>query len=59
MNSARKAAVAGNVLMVLWIIYNAIDEGFRASNVQKASSVGLVLLLGLNTALLIGKTKRG
>lgn len=59
MNSARKAAVAGNVLMVLWIIYNAIDEGFRANNVQKASSVGLVLLLGLNTALLIGKTKRG
>ncbi len=45
-------AVAGNALFILWMLYNGIDEGFRASAYQLASYVGLTLLLLLNSVLL-------
>jgi hypothetical protein len=48
-------AVAGNALFILWLIYNGIDEGFRASVYQLASYVGLTLLLLLNSVLLFVK----
>jgi hypothetical protein len=48
-------AVAGNILFILWMLYNGIDEGFRASAYQLASYVGLTLLLILNSVLLFTK----
>jgi len=45
-------AVAGNGLFILWMLYNGIDEGFRASAYQLASYIGLTLLLLLNSVLL-------
>ncbi len=45
-------AVAGDGLFILWMLYNGIDEGFRASAYQLASYVGLTLLLLLNSVLL-------
>jgi len=45
-------AVAGNALFILWMLYNGIDEGFRASAYQLASYIGLTLLLLLNSVLL-------
>ncbi len=45
-------AVAGNALFILWMLYNGIDEGFRASAYQLASYVGLTLLLLFNSVLL-------
>ncbi len=45
-------AVAGNVLFMLWMSYNAIDEGFRATPYQLMSYVGLAVLLILNSVLL-------
>ncbi len=45
-------AVAGNGLFILWMLYNGIDEGFRASAYQLASYLGLTLLLLLNSVLL-------
>ncbi len=45
-------AVAGNGLFILWMLYNGIDEGFRASAYQLASYLGLTLLLLFNSVLL-------
>ncbi len=45
-------AIAGNGLFILWMLYNGIDEGFRASAYQLASYLGLTLLLLLNSVLL-------
>ena len=48
-------AVAGNVLFILWMLYNGMDEGFRATPYQLASYLGLTLLLLLNSVLLLQK----
>jgi hypothetical protein len=45
-------AILGNIMFVLWIIYNAIDEGFQGTIYQIASAIGLILLLTLETVLL-------
>jgi hypothetical protein len=50
-------AIAGNALFILWGTYNGIDEGFSGTLVQKASYVGLVLLLVLNTVLILRREK--
>jgi hypothetical protein len=41
-------AIFGNVIFIIWIIYNGIDEGFSGTPVQIASYLGLTLLLLLN-----------
>jgi len=46
-------AIAGNILIILWVTYNGIDEGFQGTLVQKASYLCLVLLLILNTVLIL------
>lgn len=48
-------AILGDVLFVLWISFNAIDEGFVGTIYQKLSFVGLVSLLILNIWLLFRK----
>jgi len=53
----RFAAIFGNVIFILWIAYNAIDEGFRGTIYQIISGIGIILLLILNTILL--SIKRG
>ena len=50
-------AIAGNVLFILWVTYNGIDEGFSGTLVEKASYVGLMLLLVLNTVLILRRGK--
>lgn len=52
-------AVAGNVVYLLWILYNGIDEGFRARPVEFVAMFGLMLLLVLNAVLLFGATRGG
>ncbi len=54
-NLFKYVAIAGNVLFILWVTYNGIDEGFRGTMVQKASYVGLMLLLVLDTVLILRK----
>jgi hypothetical protein len=51
----RFGAMAGDVVFVLWIVRNGINEGFSAPPVQMASYVGLIVLLGLNAALLASR----
>ena len=50
--SFRYVALLGNILFILWMLYNSIDEGFRASAYQLFSYIGLTLLLILNSVLL-------
>lgn len=51
----RFAAILGNILFILWISFNAIDEGFKGTIYQKVSYIGLVSLLILNIGLLYRK----
>lgn len=50
------AAVLGNALFILWMLYNGIDEGFRATPYQLMSYIGLTVLLLLNSFLILRKT---
>jgi hypothetical protein len=51
----RYAAIGGDVLFILWVLRNAIGDGFRGTPVEVASFIGLVVLLGLNAVLLSGR----
>jgi len=44
----RYAAIAGNVLYVLWMLRNGLEVGFRGRPVEVASITGLIVLLALN-----------
>jgi hypothetical protein len=39
------AAIAGNVVFVLWILFNGINEGFKGTRVEKVSFITLMGLL--------------
>ena len=54
----RYAALAGNILFVLWIAFNAMDEGFKGTLIQKLSGLGLICLLILNCILLISAIRK-
>jgi len=51
------AAIAGNVLFVLWILFNGINEGFKGTSVEKVSYISLMGLLAVNAFLLIRNRK--
>jgi len=50
-------AIAGNVLFVLWVTFNAIDSGFAGTVYEKISYVTLMALLITNCVLLIRSFK--
>ncbi|HYM64935.1 MAG TPA: hypothetical protein VES68_00395 [Candidatus Sulfotelmatobacter sp.] len=52
MKELKYLAVLGNILFSLWLLFNGIDEGFKASRMQLFSYISLWSLLGLNTYLL-------
>jgi len=46
-------AIAGNIIFILWIVYNGIDEGSRSvGRVEILSLSALVCLLLLNIYLI-------
>ena len=47
------AAVAGNIIFVLWILFNGINEGFQGTTIEKISCISLMGLLTVNAFLLI------
>lgn len=47
------AAIAGNIIFTLWILYNGISEGFQGTTIEKLSYVTLMGLLAVNAFLLI------
>jgi hypothetical protein len=50
-------AFIGNIVFILWITFNGINEGFKGSLVEKASYIGLMGLLAINSFLLLGRSK--
>ena len=50
-------AIAGNMLFVLWVTFNAIDSGFAGTIYEKISYVVLIALLVTNCFLLIRSFK--
>lgn len=55
MKQLKYVAIFGNVVYALWIVWNGIDEGFKATAVQQVSYLGIILLLILNAFLLYRK----
>ena len=53
----RSAAIAGNVLFVLWMTFNALKEGFSGTIYEKISYAGLICLLALNSYLVLGGSR--
>jgi hypothetical protein len=49
----RYAAIAGNILFILWVSFNAMDEGFSGTLIEKLSYFALVGLLITNIVLLL------
>jgi len=49
----RFVAVFGNLLFILWIIYNAIHEGLRGTLSEIVSCLFLICLLALNSYLVL------
>jgi hypothetical protein len=47
------AAIAGNLIFILWILYNGINEGFQGTLPEKISYIGLLGLLALNAILIL------
>ena len=57
MKLVKYVAFAGDILYILWILYNGVDEGFRdIGSVQSIALLGLILLLIINL-ILLGKQK--
>lgn len=52
------AAIVGNILFVLWILYNGINENFQGTTIEKISYITLMGLLTVNAFLLIRKTRK-
>ncbi len=52
------AAVAGNILFLLWILYNGINENFQGTTIEKISYITLMGLLAVNALLLIRKNRQ-
>jgi hypothetical protein len=51
-------ALFGNLLFILWMLYNGMDEGFiGVTGPEIVSYIGITLLLILNSALLLKKNK--
>ncbi len=48
----RYAAITGNIVFLLWGLFNAIDEGFKATLPEIFSYAGLSGLLIINSFLL-------
>jgi hypothetical protein len=56
MKEFKYLVIIGNVLFILWILYNGIDERFKgATPTQAVSYISLITLLILNIFLLSRK----
>lgn len=47
------AAISGNILFILWILYNGINEDFQGTLPEKISYIGLIGLLVTNSFLVL------
>ena len=54
----KDAAISGNVLFILWTLFNSMDEEFNGRLLGKLSAIGLVGLLTINSFLLIKQAQK-
>jgi hypothetical protein len=54
----RDIVFSGNIILVLWILYNGINEGFQGTPLEIVSYIGLMMLLLLNTFLIYHRQRR-
>lgn len=52
----RRAVIVGNSLFILWILFNGMDEGWKAKPRQIATYIVLIALL-LASSYLIAKSR--
>lgn len=57
-NLLRILAIAGNALFILWVIFNAMDSGWKGTLPQIFSSIILVVLLLFNIFYLLNQPRR-
>lgn len=50
-------AIIGNILFILWILYNGMNEEFAATRMEKIRYLGMVVILAINV-ILLGTHKR-
>ena len=56
MENVKYLAIVGNLVYVLWILYNGVDEfKLGATTVHVAAYIGIILLLIFNALLLSRK----
>jgi hypothetical protein len=53
----RLGAILGNLLFMLWVSFNAINEGFSGTLPEKVSYIALMALLTTNILLLINAAR--
>jgi len=54
----RYIAIAGNIILVLWILRNGINEGFKGTPLEIMSYIGLMILLVLNSILIYSRPQK-
>lgn len=54
----RYAAVCGNVLFIFWMLLNGINEGFKASFMEKIKYISMFGLLAINSIFLCSKVPK-
>ena len=59
--AGRLAALIGNVIFIVWILFNGLDSDWKGTPVEMASAGMLILLLILNSFLLLAarRNRRG
>jgi len=54
-NLVRYLAIAGNIMLFLWILYNGINESFQGTPLEIISYIGLMIVLFVNAFLLYSR----
>jgi len=54
----RYIVIAGNIILVLWILRNGINEGFKGTPLEIVSYIGLMILLVLNSILIYSRPQK-
>ena len=54
----RYAAMVGNALFILWILFNGIKEGFKAPLTENFHYIAVMELLAINIFLLLSRTQQ-
>ncbi|HXR50272.1 MAG TPA: hypothetical protein VN778_04580 [Verrucomicrobiae bacterium] len=52
-----KLLIAGDVLFILWILYNGMDSGWQATPLQLVVYIALIALLSLSSIFLYSYSK--